>query len=54
MERGQWVGVEQEAKEVVEPSATGVHCLLLHSAVQHLHADVLSAACIRVVRLESD
>ena len=52
MERGQWVGVEQEAKEAVELSAAAVHCLLQHPAVQHVHADVPSAACTRVVRLE--
>ena len=51
---GELLGVEQGAKEQAELSAAGVHCLVQHLAVQHVHVDMLSATCTRVVRLEAD
>ena len=59
-ETGRWVpagkrvGAEQERKEAVELSAAAVHCPLLHLAGQQGRADVPSAACTRVVRLEAE
>ena len=44
-------GAGDEKKEL---SAAAVHCLLLDLAGQHVHADVPSSACTRVVRLETE